>query len=613
MNGKMRYIWLLIVAMGTLFSASAQVRFTINAPSQVAEGSQFRVSFSVNANGNNFQGPNFKGFSVLSGPNQSQSSSTSIINGRTSSQVELSFSYVVQAGNIGKYTIGQASVSVGGQAYRTNPYSIEVVKGNPRQSQANGQQQQQQSQQQATISPTDLFLRAIPNKSSAYQGEEVLINYKLYFSVPILQYGMSKLPASNGFWSNDLSDRKSAPRQYSESYNGRNYNVADLRKIAVYPQKNGKLNINPLNLELLVQLRQQRQRKSIWDDFFSDPFSSVQNVKKTINSNMVNIQVLPFPEPRPASFNGTVGSYVVTCKIDKTQAKTNDAITLSVTYSGKGSLSLIEPPQFEFPSDFEVYDPKIQDKIITSLAGVSGSRTFEYLVIPRNPGKFAIKSIDIVTFNPATKSYVTLKTPEFKLNIEKGNGYNPGAASNLANQKDIKYLASDIRFIKLNNSDWSKIGVVFPFSLPYFLLLSLVFLLFLVFVIIFRKQITMRKDLSLMRNKRASKLARKRLMKAQKYMKVLKKEEFYIEISQVIWGFVADKCNISTSQLSMETIRMELDKIKVDEQVTSDFVSLLNDCEFARFAPGDPADVMQQFYDRAFNAIITLEKAIKNI
>ena len=526
--------------------------------------------------------------------------------------MELSYSYVLQAGTIGKYMIGQASVVVNGQSYRTNPYTIEVVKGNPRQNQSRGQQQQ--PQQQATISPNDLFLKAIPNKTAAYQGEEVLISYKLYFSVPILQYGMSKLPASNGFWCNELSDKKKAPRQYSETYNGKNYNVADLRKIAVYPQKDGRLTINPLNIELVAQLRQQKQRRSIWDDFFSDPFSSVQNIKKEINSNTVSIQVLPFPGSRPAAFNGTVGSYTVTCKIDNTKAKTNDAITLSVTFSGIGNLGLIEAPQFEFPSDFEVYDPKINDNINTTLSGVSGSRTFEYLIIPRNPGKFTIKPMDIVTFNPAIKSFSTYKTPEYLLDIEKGNGYNPAAASNLANQKDIKYLANDIRFIKLNDSKLLRKNTVFPFSMLYFIILGSLLLLFIIFVIIFRKQISMRKDLSLMRNKRASKLARKRLAKAQHYMNATNKiEEFYIEISQVIWGFVADKCNISTSQLSMETIRVELKEINVEEPVINDFVNLLNDCEFARFAPGDPVSLMQQFYDRAFNAIITLEKAIKNV
>ena len=608
MNGRIRFVWLLFIAIMISFTGTSQIRFNINAPSQVAEGSQFRVSFSVNANASSFRGPNFKGFSVLSGPNQSQSSNTQIFNGRSSSQIELSFSYVLQAGTVGKYTIGQASVVVSGQSYKTNPYTVTVVKGNPRQNQAGAQQQQQ-----ATISANDLFLKAIPNKSSAYQGEEVLISYKLYYSVPILQYGMSKLPASNGFWCNELSDKKKAPRQYSETYNGKNYNVADLRKIAVYPQKDGRLTINPLNIELVAQLRQQKQRRSIWDDFFSDPFSSVQNVKKEINSNTVSIQVLPFPGSRPAAFNGTVGSYTVTCKIDKSKAKTNDAITLSVTFSGKGNLSLIEAPQFEFPSDFEVYDPKIKDNINTTLSGVSGSRTFEYLIIPRNPGKFTIKSIDVVTFNPATRSYSTYKTPEYALEIEKGNGYNPAAASNLTNQKDIKYLANDIRFIKLNDSKLLKKDTVFPFSMLYFIILGFLLFLFILFIIIFRKQIIMRKDLSLMRNKRASKLARKRLAKAQHYMNANKIEAFYIEISQVIWGFVADKCNISTSQLSMETIRVELKKINVEEPVINDFVNLLNDCEFARFAPGDPVSLMQQFYDRAFNAIITLEKAIKNV
>jgi hypothetical protein len=608
---KYKKIGLLFIALALfMLSGNAQVRFTLNAPAQVAEGSQFRISFSVNAQGSNIRMPSFSGFSVISGPNQSQSSSTQIINGQTSNSMEISFSYILEAGKIGKYTIGQASIQVNGQTYKTTAHNIEVVKGNPKQTQARGNQQQQQ--QQATISANDLFLRAIPSKSAAYQGEEVLILYKLYFTIPIVQYGMSKLPSSTGFWSNELTDKKLAPRQYSESYNGKNYNVADLRKIAVYPQKSGKLTINPLNMDLIAQLRQQRQQRNFWDNFFSDPFS-VQNVKKELNSNSVNIQVLPYPEPKPEGFNNAVGNYTVTCNIDKTKAKTNDAISISLTVSGKGNLRLLDPPAFEFPSDFEVYDPKINDKIVTSLSGISGSRTFEYLIIPRNPGKFTIKSIDFVSFNPTTKSYNSYKTPTFNLEIEKGNGYSATTASNMANQKDIKYLGSDIRFIKKDNYNLSNKDSVFYFSLNYFLILLSVFVIFVALIIYFRKQITMRKDLVLMRNKRASKLAHKRLSKAQGFMKSMKKDEFFIEISQVIWGFVADKCNIPLSQLSMETIRIELEKINTDSATINDFELLLNDCEFARFTPGDPIDLMHQFYDRAFNAIITLEKSMKNL
>ncbi len=607
MKRIVKYNVLIFLMVFGLFAAQSQVKFSINAPAQVAEGSQFRVVFSVNENGKSFSGPNFKGFSVRSGPNQSQSSSTQIYNGQATSSIEISYSYIIEAGSVGKYTIGAASIVVDGKTYRTNAHIVEVVKGSPQK--ANQQQNQQQQATAPTIAATDLFVRAIPSKNAAYQGEEVLILYKLYYTVPIVRYGISKLPSSDGFWSNELTDKRSQPRQYTEAYNNRNYNVADLRKIAVYAQKSGKLTINPLNIELVVQLRQQRQRKSFWDDFFSDPFQNIQNIEKKIFSNKVAVQVLPFPEPQPAGFSGVVGNYTVSCAVDKTKAKTNDAISLTVSFSGKGNLSLIDAPKFEFPSDFESYDPKIKDRINTSLTGLSGTRTFEYLLIPRNPGKFDIKSIDIVTFNPSTKSYSTYKTPAFSLDVEKGNGY---IASSSSNQKDINYLNSDVRFIKISTPEWGSSRTIFLFSFPYFMILLILVILFFAFVFYYRKQITMRQDLGLMRNKRASKLARKRLSKAQNYMKAMKRDEFYIEISQVIWGYVADKCNISTSLLSMDTIRTQLSKIEVEEAVVNDFVNLLNDCEFARFAPGDPISLMNNFYERAFSAIITLEKQINS-
>ncbi len=597
-----------LLLMFSGFASYSQVQFTINAPNQVAEGSQFRVVFSVNGEVKNFKGPSFKGFSVLSGPNPSQSYSSQSFNGKTVSQVNISYSFIIQAGSVGKYTIGQASVVVGGQTYKTKPHAVEVVKGNPKTT--NKATTKQQNVQPTTISANDLFIKAMPNKTMAYQGEEILVLYKLYFNVPIARYGIAKLPSSTGFWSVELTDKKSNPRQYAEAVNGKNMNVADLRKIAVYPQKDGKLTIDPLQIDLVAQIRQQRQRQSIFDDFFMDAFPTVQNIEKKIKSNPLTIQVLPFPEPRPTSFNGVVGSYNVKCSIDKTEAKTNDAITLSVTFSGKGNLSLIDAPQFEFPVDFEVYDPKIKDNIVTSLSGLSGSRTFEYLLIPRNPGKFDIKSIDITTFNPATKSYQLYKTPAFLLNVEKGNGYT-ASTSTLANQKEVKYLNSDIRFVKNESKHWLSIRSALFFSWTYILSMVSILLLFVLFVFYFRKQITMRKDVGLMRNKKASKLARKRLSKAQKFMNSNKVGEFYVEISQVIWGYVADKCNIPNAQLSMDVIQLELEKIEVDRAVILDFVNLINDCEFARFAPGYPRDLMQQFYNRAFNAIITLEKQMK--
>lgn len=600
---------LMLLTIGGFFAGFSQMKITIDAPAQVAEGTQFRVVFSTNGDVKSFKGPSFKGFSVLSGPNPTQSYTSQSYNGKTVSQVSVSYSYVIQAGSVGKYTIGQASAVVGGQTCKSTPHTVEVVKGNPR-SAAKTNAKPQQETQSANITANDLFVKAVPNKTTAYQGEEVLILYKLYFNVSIARYGIAKLPSSNGFWSNELTDKKSNPRQYAETVNGRNMNVADLRKMAVYAQKNGRLTIDPLQIDIVAQIRQQRQRQSIFDDFFMDPFPTVQNVEKKIKSNPLSIQILPFPEPRPEAFNGVVGNYNVKCSIDKNSVKTNDAITLSVTFSGKGNLGLIDAPVFDFPVDFEVYDPKIKDNIVTSLSGLSGSRTFEYLIIPRNPGKFEIKSIDIVTFNPATKSYQTYQTPDFSLVIEKGNGYT-ASVSSMANQKDVKYLNSDVRFIKNECGKWIPQRYALFFSWGYFLIMFLVCIMFSGFVFYYRKQITMRKDIGLMRNKQASKLARKRLSKAHKFMKSNMVGEFYIEISQVIWGYVADKCNISNSQLSMEIIRQELEKIEVNNDVIADFVNLINDCEFARFAPGNPVELMQQFYDRTFNAIITLEKQMK--
>ncbi len=602
-------IALVLMLFLSSFSIAQGVKFVASAPAQVGVGNQFRVTFSVNSQGSNVQLPAFRDFTLLSGPSQSHSTSMQNINGQVSQTIDISYTYILQAIKEGKFAIPAASINVGGKTYKSNTLTIEVVKGTPQQAQQQGNRgQQQQSQPQTNVSSKDIFLLAVANKTQPYQGEEVLVSYKLYISIPVLQYSISKLPINTGFWSNELTDKKGNLRQYNEVYNGKQYTVADIRKIAVYAQKSGKMSIDPLKMEVVAQVRQQRQSRSIWDDFFGG--ASVENVKKELSSNLVSFNVKSLPEPRPNGFTGAVGNYTVNCKIDKTDSKTNEPITITFTVSGKGSLNVLDAPVFEFPTDFEVYDPKINDKIVTNQNGVSGSRTFEYLLIPRNPGKFKIKSLDFAFFDPSKGSYSTYKTPEFELNIAKGNGYT-GQVTNLVDQKDVKYLGNDIRFIKNDSDKLISKSNIFFFSILYWILLLLPILLFIAFLYFYRKQIKMRRNKALMRNRKASKLARKRLSKADNYLKNNNKEAFYIEISHVLWDYVADKCNIPLSTLSSETIRGKLEKHEMSEELINELILVIDDCEFARFAPGDPTSMMQLIYEQAYKTIIAIEKEFK--
>lgn len=604
---RIRYLLYLLLFFGSVNELTSQeIKFVATSPQKVSVGSRFNVSYSINAQGSNLQLPSFRDFRLLSGPNQSQSQSMQFINGQMSQSINISYSYILEPLKEGTFTIPSASIVVSGKTYKSNNLTIEVVKGNVSQQTPQGNRNSSQTEPQ--VSSKDIFLSATANKSNPYQGEEVIISYKLYFNIPILQYGISKSPASVGFWVHELTDKKGNPNQYRDTYNGREYQVADIRKVAVYAQKSGKLSIEPLKMDIVAQFRQKRQSNDFWDDFFGNV--SVQNKKIDISSNYVNINVKPLPEPRPATFTGSVGNYSISCVIDKTEAKTNEPITLTFSVSGKGNLKILDPPVFEFPNDFEVYDPKINDKITANVTGVSGTRTFQYLIIPRNPGKYNIKSINFAYFEPNKGIYSNFKTSDFILNIEKGKDYKAQTSNNV-NQKEINLLNSDIRYIKTNNISLFDKENVFFLSIPYWILLLLPLTLFTIFIFVYRNQIKKRRNKVLLRNKKASRIAKNRLKKANFYLEKNDKENFYLEISHSILNYIADKFNIPLSKLSKDTITRELNKINLSELMIDELILVIDDCEFARFAPGEPSSMMNLIYQRVYKIFIEFEKELK--
>ena len=611
-----RYIFFILLITG-LFSTSVaeDVRFTASAPSTVGTGQQFAVTFSVNAAASNFSAPTFKGFSVLSGPNQSSSSSMQISNGNMIQSVSYSFTYYLQAGNEGSYTITPAKVVVGGKTYESNALTIKVVKAAQNTNPQNPQQNRQQQNNQAAtnLSDKDIFIKTSVSNASPLQGEQVIVIYKLYTAVGISQYTINKLASNKGFWSEDILKENEKPKQYKENLNGKQYIVAEMRKVALFPQESGKLNIEPLEVDVLAQLQTQRKRTNSIFDFFDDPFSSsYQNVKKTIRSNNVTINVKPLPTAsKPEDFTGAVGNFTFRSDINKTETKANEAVNLKFTISGRGNIKLIDKLDVNFPPDFETYDPKVNDNINKSDNGISGTKTFDYLIIPRTEGTFTIKPITFSYFDLNKGKYVTLSSPEYTLKVAKGDGKQSSATLTSVNQEEIKYIGSDIEHIKIKPMDLNKKDVHFFLSELYYILCFVPLILFIAAIIFRRKHLKLRSNLALLKNRKATKVAKKRLNKAKNYLSTKEKDKFYIEISQALWGYLSDKFSIPLSELSMDSVNEALKNKQVKDEIINQFIKTLNTCEFARFAPGDELLTMDNIYKEAIEIISKTENELK--
>lgn len=602
----------LLLAYTTIFGQ--EIEFVASAKEVVAVGDQFRLIYSVNGQASGFRTPAIKGFSVLSGPNQSQSSRTQIINGQVSRSLDYSFTYILQAGNEGTYTIPPASVNVDGKTYQSNPVTIKVVKGNTQPQQQNPQQGASPS---GEISAKDLFVRAVPSKTNPYQGEQIIVTYKIYTRVPVAEYSVTGTPSTAGFWLQDLLKDSKNLNQFRETIDGQEYVVAEIKKDALFAQKAGNLTIEPLEMDVLAQIQRKVAKRNFndpfFDSFFNDSFmgSTYQNVKKTIRSNELKINVKPLPEnSRPRDFTGGVGNFNVTSSIDRDQLKANEALTLRFSISGKGNIKLVEKPAIVFPPDFEVYDPRTTDNIVASASGVSGTRNFEYLIIPRNPGKYKIKPITFSYFDLSSQTYKTITSQEFVIDVAKGDG-RQGEIVSSTDKEDFKYIGSDIRYIKTGQIKLSPVNDYLFGSMLFLIWVIAIPVLFILFLIIWRKELKKRSNIAFMRNKKATGIARKRLKSAERFMKQNKPDEFWAEASNALWGYMSDKFNIPRASLSMDSVSGALRSKGVKDELSSNFIEILNKCEFARFAPGNKTQAMDEIYKQSIEVITRTEDELK--
>lgn len=615
-------IGLIIAILAPLAMMAQEPSIKVSTKRQVSVGEQFRIAFEVNADGKNFTAPAFDGFTVVGGPFNSTSSSVQIINGNMTRSVSNTYSYVLRADRQGVFTIGSASIVVDGDVVKSEPCQVTVEEGAPdmgnvAQGGQQGAAQGRQSTNDPQVSGQDLFLKVIPSKRSAYVGEPVVLTYKLYTRVPVSQLSVSKMPSYGGFWMKECGDNSNSLRQSSEVVNGIEYTTAEIKKVVLIPQKSGKLTIEPMGLECLAQIVTQRNTQRSNDPFeafFNDPFFTrgYTNVQKNIETATITMDVKSLPENgKPVGFAGAVGNYNFSASIDRNEASTNEALTVTVTVSGSGNLELLNLPAPVFPPDFEVYDPKITSSVEANSQGMNGTKKAEYLVIPRRAGDFSIPAVEFSYFNPAKAQYVTLRSSQMDVKVAKGAGgeYEEGGVY-ANNQEGIKHLGSDIRHIMTGKVKMKPVNTVFFASPGYFLILVALLVLFLIVMLLVSKRRKYRQDTVLVRNRQATKVAKGRLKNAYKFLKDSDQNHFYEEMSQALWGYISDKLGIERSVLSMDTVKDAMMTKGIDETLSNQFVETLNTCEFARFAPGDAASKMEDLYDKGMDVIMKVEKAI---
>lgn len=593
-------------------AAWADVQVTASAPDVVVVGDQFRLSYKVNTQDiDDFSAPAVSGFDILMGPSRSMQSSFQMINGRTTQSSSVTFTYILNATKAGTYTIGPASVTVNGKKHQSNSLRIQVLppdktrsnsSSNSGSNSGGGRMHTQDAGSQ--ITGKDLFIAVTASKKRVYEQEAILLTYKVYSLVSLSQL-MGDMPDLDGFHTQEIP----LPQQKSlkmEHYNGRNYGTVLWRQYVLFPQRSGKLTIPSIKFQAVVV--QQNRNIDPFDAFFGGG-STMTEVQKTIVAPALTIQVDPLPEPRPANFSGAVGQFTLKSSLTPKEIKTNDALTLRLTVSGTGNMKLMKAPVVNFPKDFESYDAKTTDNTKIGREGATGEMIFDYLAVPRHSGKYTVPPVEFCYFDPAAKRYKTLKSDSYDLDVAKGKGGEGNVSYN--KREDVELLASDIRYIHQGDVSLHQPGDTLFGTLKYVLCYLIPLLVFVVLIVIFRKKATDSSNVAMMKHKKANKVAARRMKQAQALLRANKPSEFYEEVLKAMWGYVGDKLNIPVAELNKENVNEKLLQHGVSQETADAFLAVLNDCEFARYAPGDPAQTMDKIYMASVKVMSEMENMIK--
>ena len=546
--------------------------------------------------------PSFEGFTILSGPNTS--TNIQFVNGAMSSSNNYTFHLRPQ--KEGKFNIMAATLKVDGETISSNIIQITVAKGTAK---PQPQQKSPKSRKDEDLLGENLYLKTFVDKKSVYQNQQILVEYKLYFRVDVRSYNIEKVPTNPGFWMEEFK-LPSQPRVSNEIINGVNYRVATLRKVALFPTRSGELTIEPMTISLDAVVKKKRKSRSIFDDFFDDPFG--RTVKTSVSSQTIKIDVKSVPKKgRPAGFEGVVGRYTISLKSNKSELKANEAVSLQLSIKGDGNVKLLKVPQLELPSDMEIYDPKEKTNIARKNNKISGSKVIEYVLVPRFKGEYTIAPILFSYFDPAKKKYITLKTNPISLSVLEGDVPTSGllAGSSLSKQ-EVELLGQDIRYIK-ESAEFYLIGrklykdwlYIFSYFFP---LLGL--------VIAWRYSIhrnQLRGNIGLARRRKAGKIVSKHLTRARQTLKSNDREEFYRATTQALQGFVSDRLNLQTSDFSIINVEKDLRKAHLGDNEINEYLVCLQESDFRRYSgSGSEEDELKSFYERIRKILTRLEKYI---
>ncbi|MDR2836260.1 MAG: BatD family protein [Bacteroidales bacterium] len=595
------------------FSYSQNADISISSPAKVGIGQRFTVQYSINQQGSDPQLKNISNFSVLNGPNVSTSTNVQMINGSVTQSVTYSYSYTLSANAIGTFNLPTISINAGGKTYTSKNKTIEVQKdavqnNNSRQSVdpfeeldrmfGGGGSATQQNVQPKDVSNEDIFVRVFLSKTEAYKGEPIIVTIKIFTAVDLAAFDDVKMPAFDSFYAQEIE----SPQQLQftrETVNNKLYNTAVLKKYILYPRVFGKVTIEKCKID--CQVRQVVGRG--WS-------SRYEYVKKSISSAESEITVKNLPEKHPANYDGAVGNFLLKIEKSADTITVNEPLTIKITLSGTGNFNMVNLPKINFPDEFEIYDPEIINNTSVGINGLTGSKIWEYTIIPRYPGNFKFGKMNFSFFNLSSLTYQTQNIDDLKIFVKKG--LNDNNDYSFSPQHDVKFIGNEtIKFIKNNSLNLSQnyYPLIFTNYFPLFLIFPLI--IFVVFVILLRKKIKENSDISKVKAKKANKISKKRLKKANQFIKENKKSEFYKEIISALWGYASDKLNIPTAELTKQKIISELQNKNIDENIINNFINVIDKCEYAHFAPDYQENELSFIFSEASNIIEELEQKIK--
>ena len=601
---------LLIATIGSVMAD--EISFVTSAPRSVVANQHFKISYKVNcAKVGEPTIPEIEGFRILSGPHRSTQRSMQMINGETTSSESVTFTYILIADKEGEYIIPAATVVADGEKITSNEAKIRVLpedQASQASSQNSGNSRVMPSRSNSTnIANDDLFIRASLSKTKVYEQEAVLLTYKVYSAVNLINLDFPT-PDLKGFHIQEVELPKE--KQFElDRYNGRNYQSLVWRQFVLFPQQSGKIEIPALDFEGVVAVQTRRSMDPFEMMFNGGP--SYVEVKKNLRANALSLNVEQLPAGKPLGFSGGVGKFSISSSLSTAQLKTNEEATLKIVVKGAGNMKLLGNPKVEFPSEFEVYDPIINNNFSLRTSGFSGEKVYEYVFTPRSSGTFTIPAAEFSYFDTSSNSYRTIESESYTIEVEKGKDAPVATASSYIGKEKGKVLATDIRHIKLDEDEPQKQHSTLFGSTAYVLSYLLPLLLFVIYIIVYRRKMAENANYTLVRTKKANKVAVKRLKIANRFLKENKKNEFYDEILKTLWGYMSDKLSIPVSQLSKENIATELSGKGVDEALINEMQELLNDGEFARYAPGDAGSTMDKVYYKAIDVISKMENSIK--